>query len=101
MIVSRFHPKGESFAGVAMRIIMLAGALIGLFIVANISPRLPSEHHEETTAQQHDVDERFAVKYCYRQYRDQRDIDSCVLRNANLAAAHNRWETRHLGATAQ
>jgi hypothetical protein len=31
-----------------------------------------------------DVEERFAVKYCYRQYKSQTDVDYCLLRAAHL-----------------
>ena len=31
-----------------------------------------------------DIEERFAVKYCYRQYKDQTDIGYCLLRAAHL-----------------
>jgi ubiquitin C-terminal hydrolase len=31
-----------------------------------------------------EVEERFAVKYCYRQYKDQADINYCLLRAAHL-----------------
>jgi hypothetical protein len=31
------------------------------------------------------VDERFAVRYCYRQYRNQTDITDCLTRTANLS----------------
>jgi hypothetical protein len=31
-----------------------------------------------------DIEERFAVRYCYRQYKDQTDIGYCLLRAAHL-----------------
>ncbi len=103
MIVSRFDPQGEIFAGVAMRTIMLVGALVGLVVLAHfgISARLPSEHRAADAAQQRDVGERFAIKYCYGQYRNQTDVDRCLMRNTQLAAGQSRWETRHLGSTRQ
>jgi hypothetical protein len=31
------------------------------------------------------VEERFAVRYCYRQYRNQTDVNDCLMRTANLS----------------
>jgi hypothetical protein len=31
------------------------------------------------------VEERFAVRYCYRQYRNPTDINDCLMRTANLS----------------
>jgi hypothetical protein len=34
------------------------------------------------------VEERFAVRYCYRQYKSQTDVDYCLLRAAHLERRH-------------
>jgi len=33
-----------------------------------------------------DIERRFAIKFCYRQYTNQTDVNHCLLRNANLAS---------------
>jgi hypothetical protein len=36
------------------------------------------------------VEERFAIRYCYRQHSNQTDVNECLVRNAHLPQGRNR-----------
>lgn len=49
----------------------------------------PEIHAGEDSATAH-VEERFAIRFCYRQHTNQTDVNQCLLRNAHLAPGKSR-----------
>jgi hypothetical protein len=67
----------RSLAMIATLVMLLAVSVCG---VAR-NPAIPAGE----AGVRANVEERFAVRYCYRQYRNQTDINDCLTRTANLS----------------
>jgi hypothetical protein len=67
----------RSLAMIATLVMLLAVSVCGM-------PRNSAIPAAETGVRAK-LEERFAVRYCYRQYRHQTDVNDCLTRTANLS----------------
>jgi len=70
-----------------MRTAIMIAAIVAIVAVADIglahwSVMGPVSAVAPTT----DTERQFAIKFCYRQYTNQTDVNLCLLRNAHLAS---------------
>jgi hypothetical protein len=68
-----------------MQTATMAAALIAIVALADIGVmQCSSQERVAEAVSTVDVDRRFAIKFCYRQYTNQTDVNHCLLRNAHF-----------------
>lgn len=75
-----------------MQTTVLATVLVAIVALAEcgISRVSAPDMHVGEAGSPARVEEKFAVRFCYRQHTNQTDVSQCLLRNANLAADRSR-----------
>jgi hypothetical protein len=65
-------------------------ATVGLVVFVAIADiglaRWSPAEHVAPAVPMADIEQRFAIKFCYRQYTNQTDVNQCLLRNARLGS---------------
>jgi hypothetical protein len=74
-----------------MRTAIITAALVAIVALAEIGmTRWSSGESVAQIVSTVDSDRRFAIKFCYRQYTNQTDVNHCLLRNARLMPGQSR-----------
>jgi hypothetical protein len=88
--LSHFNPmrqRGE----VDMQTAIMIATVVAIVALAEIGmARWSSVERVAEVVSTVDVDRRFAIKFCYRQYTNQTDVNHCLLRNARLTPGQSR-----------
>lgn len=73
-----------------MQTATMAASLMTIIALAEIGAmRCSSQERVAEAVSTVDVERRFAIKFCYRQYTNQTDVNHCLLRNARLTPARS------------
>jgi len=68
-----------------MQTATMTAALMAIIALAEIGlMECSSQERVAQAVSAVDIDRRFAIKFCYRQYTNQTDVNHCLLRNAHL-----------------
>jgi hypothetical protein len=74
-----------------MQTATMTAVLVAIVALAEIGmTRWSSQERVAEAASMVDIDRRFAIKFCYRQYTNQTDVNHCLLRNAHLTPGQSR-----------
>jgi hypothetical protein len=68
-----------------MQTATMTAALLAIIALADIGlMQCSSPERVAQAVSAADIDRRFAIKFCYRQYTNQTDVNHCLLRNAHM-----------------
>jgi hypothetical protein len=74
-----------------MQTATMTAALMAIIALADIGVmQCSSQERVAETVSAIDIDRRFAIKFCYRQYTNQTDVNHCLLRNAHLTPGRSQ-----------
>jgi hypothetical protein len=74
-----------------MQTAIMTAAFVAIVVLADIGmTRWSSAERGAEVVSTVDIDQRFAIKFCYRQYTNQTDVNHCLLRNARLMPGRGR-----------
>jgi hypothetical protein len=72
-----------------MQTTIITAALVAILALISVT-QWPSAARVTEVVSTAEIDQRFAIKFCYRQYSNQMDVNHCLLHYAHLTPGQSR-----------